>query len=259
MREPSLLTRNSAGTGNQARNQSNSRHERRLGAEILSVVRGNRYMWSTLTVEKNASIYSCGKVDSALYVVESGRVKTMTVSRGGKECLLDIYAPGEVLGEASLLGARRAESATAMSRSTLTRIPAGNFLDVLNAEGLTEQFLHCVIRRVTEHQQAITRFVTVNSETRLAMTLLRLGRKLGWTELPTLHAGLPHVQIAGPQLHLDEKITHEELAEMVGTTRTRIGSFLKKFHSIGLIDYDCGSFLSINETRMLAYLDAEQS
>jgi CRP/FNR family transcriptional regulator, cyclic AMP receptor protein len=142
--------------------------------------------------------------------------------------------------------------------STLMRIPTSDFLDVLSAEGLTEKFLCCVIRRATEHQQAITRFVTVNSEMRLAMTLLRLGRKFGRTELPKMHAGLPKVQIDGPRVHLDEKITREELAEMVGTTRTRIGSFLKKFHSMGLIDYHCGSFLSINETRMLAFLDASE-
>lgn len=230
-----------------------------IGSRIVSQVRSNAHMWSRVTLPKNASVYNCGTPDRALYVVESGLVKTMTVARSGKECLLDIYAPGDVLGEASLLGGTRMESAAAMSRSALMRIPADNFLEVLDAEGLTGSFLCCVINRVIEHQQAITRFVTVNSEVRLAMTLLRLGRKLGQPSQHKNRGGLFNIHEAGTWLCVSVKITHEELAEMVGTTRTRIGIFLKKFREVGLIHGDASAFLTVNETRMLAYLNEAES
>ncbi len=199
-------------------------------------------MCSTVDVEKNESIYNSGDSSRCMYVVESGRVKTVMVSRGGKECLLDIYAPGEVLGELSLLGVSRAESAVAMRPTVLTRIPADAFLDALDEEGLIGEFLRCLVKRVGERQETITQLVTANSELRLGMTLLRLGRKLGRREQP--------------RMHLEERITHEELSEMIGTTRTRVGHFLKHFRSMGLIEDTRDSFLSINESRMIAYLDA---
>ena len=124
--------------GTDGESQSGARGGATLGARMISQVRGNAHLWSQVAIPKNASVYSCGKPDRALYVMESGLVKTTMVSRGGKECLLDIYVPGDVIGEASLLGRERIESAVAMSRATLMRIPVDNFVEVLDQEGLTE-------------------------------------------------------------------------------------------------------------------------
>lgn len=232
-----------------------SRGGSELGTRILSRIRGDARLWSMVTIPKNASVYNCGKPDRALYVVESGLVKTVMASRGGKECLLDISIPGDVMGESSLLGGERTESAVAMSDSTLMRIPADDFFAVLDEEGLTGSFLRYVIGRIVEHQQAITRFVTVNSEVRLAVTLMRLGRKLGQAGRPKHRSGRSAGPVSGTFLYVNAKITQEELAEMVGTTRTRIGVFLKKFCEMGLITYDSRSFLAIDELRMLSYLN----
>jgi CRP-like cAMP-binding protein len=94
--------------------------------------------------------------------------------------------------------------------------------------------------KLVEQQQIVSQFVTADSEGRLAATLLRLARKIG----------KPH----NGRLVIDEKITQEELAEIVGTTRSRIGFFLKRFRTAGLIEKSAQASLSIDEVRLDEYI-----
>ncbi len=100
--------------------------------------------------------------------------------------------------------------------------------------------MKCLVRRVAEQQETIATLVTVDSEHRLAATLLHLARKLGVPD--------PH------RLRIEQQITHQELSEMVGTTRPRVTGFLRKFRELGLIVVSKEGFLIVKQHRLADYL-----
>ncbi|MER7234249.1 Crp/Fnr family transcriptional regulator [Streptomyces olivaceus] len=193
-----------------------------------------------IALTKNDHAYSCGDTDHNVYFLESGRLKTVTFSRSGKECLLRICCPGEMFGEQGLYGVRT-ESTIAMQDSVLRRMPYSRFLRVIKDEGLIGDLVAYLSLRLTEQQQAITDLTTVDSEQRLATILLNLADKLG--------NGDPE------STRLEQRLTHEELARMVGTTRSRIGFFLKTFRGNGLIEVSQTSRLIVHRERLSAYLN----
>jgi CRP-like cAMP-binding protein len=197
---------------------------------------------TTATVRRNESAYSCGGQDRNVYFLESGQIKTVMFSRSGKECLLRIHTPGEIFGELCSLGGIREESAIAMRDSVVHRMPYEHFLSSITAAGFVDDFINHLSRRLAEQQQSITHLVTVDSEQRLGEILLDLARKLGRGD--------------GRRPHIAGRITHEELAGMVGTTRSRVGYFLKGFRDRGLVDVTPGSHLIIDQLRLSAYLES---
>jgi CRP/FNR family transcriptional regulator, cyclic AMP receptor protein len=213
-----------------------------FGGNLLDTFRRHSHCSATMRLRKNQRPYMCGERDNNVYIIESGRIKTITLSRCGKVCMLDIYTRVDVFGESCLLQPERTETATAMTPAILHRIPAGVFLSVLADEGLLPNFLRYLTHRLHEQQQVITHLVTADSEQRLAATLLRLARKLG-------------TPVAG-WLRIDQKITQEELSEMVGTTRSRVGYFLKRFRDDELIQATGDSRLVVDEAKLSQYLDA---
>ncbi|KAB1910374.1 Crp/Fnr family transcriptional regulator [Micromonospora tulbaghiae] len=184
-------------------------------------------------------LYNSGEFDNSIYVIQCGYLKTSTFSRDGRQCLLAIHGPGEVLGEACLVPGVRNETATAMRSALVWRIRSADLLSAVTDDMMMERVVMCLAERMSEQQQAITNLVTMNSEQRLAATLLQLARKLG------------HRTEAG--LRLDERITQDELSGLVGTTRSRIGHFLKKFHRLGYLESPRGAFILINERRLAAH------
>ncbi|GLF99628.1 Crp/Fnr family transcriptional regulator [Streptomyces yaizuensis] len=198
-----------------------------------------------IALTKNEYAYSCGEIDQNIYFLESGQLKTVTFSRSGKECFLRICGPGEMFGEQGLGGAVRAESTIAMQDCVIRRVPYSLFINTIRDEGLMEDFITHLSRRLFEQQQAITNLVTVDSEQRLGTILLDLADKLG--------KGDPH------RPRIDLRLTHEELARMVGTTRSRIGHFLKSFRGNGLISTSPTSRLIIHRQRLSAYLNGRYS
>jgi len=193
-------------------------------------------------VPRNAHVFNVGDRDDGLYLIESGQVKTVTYSRDGKQCLLSIYTTGDVFGELCLLSTGRAETATAMRSTTLRRIPATKFRAALADHELLESFLGYLTLRLTEQQQVITNLVTMDSERRLAAVLLILADKLGKR------------QALGTRI--EQRITQEELSGMVGTTRSRVGYFLKRFSEAGLVRRTSDSFLVIDEHSLTNFLEA---
>ncbi|MCZ9353755.1 Crp/Fnr family transcriptional regulator [Streptomyces mutabilis] len=193
-----------------------------------------------ISLAKNDHAYSCGDTDQNIYFLDSGRLKTVTFSRSGKECLLRICCPGEMFGEQGLYGVRT-ESTIAMQDSVMRRMPYSRFLRVVKDEGLIGDLVAHLSHRLTEQQQAITDLTTVDSEQRLATILLNLADKLGNGD-PTC-------------TRLEQRLTHEDLARMVGTTRSRIGFFLKTFRGNGLIDISQTSRLIVHRERLAAYLN----
>jgi len=194
----------------------------------------------TLHVNKNQHVYTFDDPAGSVYFIWSGQIKLLMISPDGKEGLLTIHTAGDIFGELCLAGSSlRQETATSMGRVSLTRIPAAAFLMHLADNSLIEGFVKYLVNRVGEQQQVISHLITGDSEHRLGEALLRLARKLGQPELQTTR--------------IKQKITHEELSEMVGTTRPRITAFMRKFRSLGLIETP-RRFLIVKERKLADYL-----
>lgn len=95
--------------------------------------------------------------------------------------------------------------------------------------------------RIADQQAIIANLVTVDSEQRLGQTLLDLARKLG--------------QQDPRSLRIEQRITHEELAAMIGTTRQRVCGFMRHFRELGLIELSTERFLVVKEAKLTAYLE----
>jgi CRP/FNR family transcriptional regulator, cyclic AMP receptor protein len=209
---------------------------------IRDLFRKESFHSRTIRVAKHAHIYTCGDRDEMIYWIESGQVKLTLISPEGKECLLAIHTAGEIVGELALCGqVMRMESATAMTDATLRKMPCRSFLALLNRDSMLEGMVEYLAARISEQQTMIRTLVTTNSEPRLAITLLRLGRRLGKPEACATC--------------INQKISHEELAGMVGTTRPRIGVFLKKFRQLGMIELNHKRCFIIKEKEIKEYLD----
>jgi CRP-like cAMP-binding protein len=195
----------------------------------------------TVKVNKQQHVYVVGEPAGSVYFIQSGQIKLLMLSPEGKECLLAIHTAGDIFGEWCLarLDARH-ETATAMADTTLKRIPSAAFMLHLAGHYLIEGFVQYLANRVGEQQQVISHLITVDSEHRLGETLLLLARKLG--------------QPDPRSTRIEQKITHEELSEMVGTTRPRITAFMHKFRELGFVEITPQHFLIVKERKLSDYL-----
>lgn len=195
----------------------------------------------SVTVARNNNIYTCGDEDEFVYFIERGQIKLLMLSPEGRECLLAIHSTGDIFGELCLSGlGARLETATAMEETVLKQIPCQRFFERLGRDALFPGFIQYLAVRIADQQQVIANLVTVDSEQRLGKTLLSLARTLGKKDPRSIRIEL--------------KITHEELSEMVGTTRPRISVFMQRFRHLGLIETNADHFLIIKEKKLVAYL-----
>ncbi len=208
---------------------------------IASVFRRESLDCRVIRVPKRDHVYTCGDSDPSLYFVESGKVKILLLSEDGKECLVAIHTSGDIFGELSLSGQSvRHDTAVAMEDAVLKQIPRRSFLNILKRESLLEGLAQYLSVRIAEQQDVISSLLTANAEKRLVTTLLRLGRRLGKNHPRSIL--------------IEQRISHEELAEMVGTSRPRIGIFLKRFRQLGLVEISRERHLVLKEKRMVDYL-----
>jgi CRP/FNR family transcriptional regulator, cyclic AMP receptor protein len=192
-------------------------------------------------IARHTNVYTCGDQDETVYFIESGQIKLLMLSSEGKECLLAIHSEGDIFGELCLSGSgARLETATAMKPTSLKQIPSSQFFARLARDSLFEGFVRYLAVRVADQQQVIANLVTVDSEQRLGKTLLQLARTLGKKDPRSIRIEL--------------KISHEELSEMVGTTRPRISVFMERFRNLGLIETNRDHFLIIKEKKLTDYL-----
>jgi CRP/FNR family transcriptional regulator, cyclic AMP receptor protein len=180
----------------------------------------------TVDYRAGAPIYvQGGPCDSVLYV-QRGSVKLSVVSSNGKEAVVGVVGPGDFFGEGALAGQPiRLASATAMTASRVRVIPKRAMVRLLHQQhALSDRFIaHMLARNLRLEEDLVDQLFNA-SEKRLARTLLLLARY-----------GKPD----GPRRTLP-KISQEVLAEMVGTTRSRVNVFMNKFRKLGFIDYDGG-------------------
>lgn len=194
-----------------------------------------------VTIAKHDHVYSCGDEDEMVYFIASGQVKLLMLSADGRECLLAIHTAGDIFGELCLSGiCGRLETATAMEETVIKQIPSSKFFARLGRDSLFEGFVQYLAVRIADQQQVIADLVTVDSEQRLGKTLLRLARTMGKKDPRSIR--------------IEPKISHEELSEMVGTTRPRISVFMQRFRNLGLIETNDDHFLVIKEQKLTTYL-----
>jgi CRP/FNR family transcriptional regulator, cyclic AMP receptor protein len=192
-------------------------------------------------IARHANVYSPGDQDEMVYFIESGQIKLLMLSSEGKECILAIHSAGDIFGELCLSGlGARLETATAMKQTILKQIPCNQFFARLSRDSLFEGFVQYLAVRIADQQQVIANLVTVDSEQRLGQTLLQLARTMGKKDPRSIRIEL--------------RITHEELSEMVGTTRPRISMFMQRFHNLGLIETNRDRFLIIKQKKLTDYL-----
>lgn len=173
-------------------------------------------------VDAQQPVYATGDEDDSLYLIESGQVKLYMSSEEGKDCLLAVYTAGEVFGESCFAAVRRFESATAMQPTIVRRASRRDFLAEVERASAIDALLAHIARRLADRQSAVFDLITIDSERRLAKVLLAFAEKLGRQD--------------GAYLRLDQRISHEELSQIVGTTRPRITAFMQGFRKAGLIE-----------------------
>jgi len=194
-----------------------------------------------INIPRHASVYASGDQNDMIYFIDSGQVKLLMHSSEGKECLLAIHSAGDIFGELSLSGiGTRSETATAMKTTILKQVPCAQFFALLSRASLFEAFVHYRAVRVADQQQIIANLVTVDSEQRLGQTLLQFARIMGKKD--------PN------SIRIELRISHEELSEMVGTTRPRVSLFMQRFHHLGLIETNKDYFFIIKEKKLTEYL-----
>jgi len=211
--------------------------KKQLGQSLVSETRNSR----AVKFARHENVYTVGEQDEMVYYIESGQVKLVMDSPEGRECILAIHSAGDIFGELCLSGiSGRLETAITMKPTTVKRIPSDQFFTRLQHDSLMEGFVRYLAVRVADQQQVISNLVMVDSEQRLGQTLLQLGRTMGKKDPRSIRIEL--------------KISHEELSEMIGTTRPRISMFMQRFKNLGLIETNKEHFLVIKENKLTAYL-----
>jgi CRP/FNR family cyclic AMP-dependent transcriptional regulator len=176
-----------------------------------------------LNAEKGEKIFSQGERADAIFFIQSGKVKMTVISAAGKEAVIAMLGPHNFLGEGALVGqSLRISTATVLEPSTIFRIEKLAMARALHEQAeLSEKFIAALLVRNIDLEEDLCDQLFNHSELRLARVLLKLAR-FGQDDKP------PDTKVP--------RLTHETLAEIVGTTPSEIGLFMYKFRMLGLID-----------------------
>ncbi len=188
--------------------------------------------------ESAATIFGQGDPASSIMYVEAGAVRLSVLSHTGKEAIVAVLDPGNFFGEGCLAGQTlRMATATAMAPCTVLAIDKPEMVRQLRVQpDFAGQFLiHMLTRNIRIEEDLIDQLFN-STEKRLARTLLLLAR---YGEPEVSHRALP-------------RVSQELLAEMVGTTRSRVNFFMNKFRKLGFIDYN--GALKINNSLLSVLL-----
>jgi len=176
-------------------------------------------------IKPKGVFFSQGTVSNCVFYLQTGRAKLTVVSAGGKEATITLLAPGDFIGEeaVSSAGGLRMSTATAISACTALRIDHEEMVRVLHQEhSFSDFFVRFLIARGIRTQADLVDQLFNSSEKRLARTLLLMAE-----------FGKP-----GEPETLIPRITQESLAEMIGTTRSRVSFFMNRFRKLGFIQYN---------------------
>ena len=188
---------------------------------FLAKVNGGR---TISKYQKNKIVYAQGDRAHSVYYVQNGKLKKVVNSTQGKEAVVALFGPGDFFGEGCLNGQSiRLATVAAMTDCVIVRMVKENIVRVIHNEpAFAEMFIAHLLHRNSRVEEDLVDQLFNSSEKRLARTLLLLAN-FG-------KEGEPEPILA--------KISQETLADMIGTTRSRVSSFMNKFRKLGLIDYN---------------------
>jgi CRP/FNR family transcriptional regulator, cyclic AMP receptor protein len=198
---------------------------------FLSTINGGRKI---VVFPKKETIFAQGDSSDAVFYIKKGKVKLTVVSHLGKEATIGILGEGDFFGEGCLTGQLlRLCSATAMTDCSVMRIDKKSMIEVLHREHeFSDLFVAYLLTRNIRYEEDLVDQLFNSSEKRLARILLLLAR-FG-------KEGKPEAVIP--------KMSQEALAEMVGTTRSRVSFFMNRFRKLGFIDYQTGDELQVHSS-----------
>jgi len=188
----------------------------------------------TIHFRKKQKIFAQGEIADSVYLLQKGKVKISVVSPEGREAALSLIGPGEFFGETCLTSRpRQVHTATAVTDCSVVKITRPCMVQALHEEQrLSEAFLEQLLNRNLEYQQVITDHIVSSSEQRLAAILIRLSR----------FAPAPEGESAEIP-----RLSHQTLADMIGTTRPRVTFFMNKFRKLGLLEYNGGLRVNVEK------------
>jgi CRP-like cAMP-binding protein len=188
----------------------------------------------------NRMIFVQGDLADSVWFLQHGRVKLAVTSQQGKEAIVSILGDNEFFGEGCLAGQPlRISTASAVTDCTLYRIEKALMVRLLHEQhGISELFMTHLLTRNTRFEEDLVDQLFNSSEKRLARILLLLAHFGKESRTEMVHPG----------------INQEHLAQMVGTTRSRVSHFMNKFRTLGFIDYAGNGGLTVNNSLLSVIL-----
>lgn len=198
---------------------------------FLSTINGGRKLEA---FPKKRMIFAQGDSSDAVFYIREGKVKLTVVSQVGKEATIAILNKDDFFGEACLTGQPlRLCSATAMTDCFVMKIDKKSMNDVLHREhAFSDMFVRYLLTRNVRYEEDLVDQLFNSSEKRLARVLLLLA----------------HFGKEGKQETVIPRMSQETLAEMIGTTRSRVSFFMNRFRKLGFIDYHAGDELQVHSS-----------
>jgi len=189
--------------------------------EFLSKINGGQRI---ADYRKNQTVFRQGDPADAVFYIQNGKAKKTVVSEQGKEAVVALLDAGDFFGEGCLAGETlRLSTVSALTKCTVARISKADITRVIHEEpAFAELFISHLLARNSRVEEDLVDQLFNSSEKRLARTLLLLAN-FGKESRPE---------------PIIAKVSQETLAEMIGTTRSRVSFFMNKFRKLGLIDYN---------------------
>jgi CRP/FNR family cyclic AMP-dependent transcriptional regulator len=186
------------------------------------------------TFQKKNKIFNQGDLSDSLFFIRKGQIRLSVVSEEGREATLGILSEGDYFGEGGLAGQlRRASSAVAITPCILLHIERKAMMLAMSEEPkLSNLFVEYLLRRHIRYQDDLVDQIFNSSEKRLARVLLLMA---------------PFGKEGGSAITVP-RLSQETLAEMVGTTRSRVSFFMNRFRKLGFISYDVGDKIHVNSS-----------
>jgi CRP/FNR family transcriptional regulator, cyclic AMP receptor protein len=209
-----------------------SRSKRVAATKAVDAINWTGVRVQRIEYEAGATVFAQGDPATSVMYVEQGTVQLSVLSHTGKEAVIAVLEVGQFFGEGCLVGQlQRMATASAMAACTIVIVEKQDMVRQLHAQpAFADRFLtHMLTRNIRVEEDLIDQLFN-SSEKRLARTLLLLAR---YGEPEVSHRALP-------------RVSQETLAEMVGTTRSRVNYFMNKFRKLGFIEYNGG--LKINNS-----------
>ncbi len=204
---------------------------------FLSTINGGRKI---VAFSKKQVIFVPGDSSDPVFYIQKGKVRLTVVSKSGKEATIGILNEGDFFGEGCLAGQPlRLFSVTAMTDCSVMELDKNYMMGVLHQEhAFSDMFVTYLLTRTVRYEEDLVDQLFNSSEKRLARVLLLLA----------------HFGKDGKPESVIPKISQETLAEMVGTTRSRVNFFMNRFRNLGFIDYDAGDELQVHSSLLSVVL-----